>query len=81
MRVSSEILVTSRIIQCWFGLADLEIQTASSDFEAGMTLEGVLEHEELRNCLYTRRRGFVSPSLAAELKNRFDVLLVPHRGA
>jgi len=53
MRVSSEILVTSRIIQCWFGLADLEIQTASGDFEAGMTLEGVLEHEELRNCAST----------------------------
>ena len=41
MRVNSEILVTSRIIRCWFGLADLEIQIASGDFEAGMTPEGV----------------------------------------
>jgi len=37
----------------------------------------LLEYEALRNCLYTRVRGFVLPSLAAELKNWFDVLLVP----
>ena len=49
MRVSSEIFATSRIIQCWFGLADLEIQIASGDFEAGVTPEGVLEYEKLRN--------------------------------
>ena len=57
-----DIHVTSGFVQRWLGLADLHIQTASGSATAEMTIEGLLEFEEMRDYLYTRMRGFKDPA-------------------
>jgi uncharacterized protein len=52
-----DIHVTRGIIQRWFGLATVSIQTASGSATAEMSIEGVLEAEELRDFLYAKMRG------------------------
>ncbi|MDK2972408.1 MAG: uncharacterized protein PWP23_2163 [Candidatus Sumerlaeota bacterium] len=52
-----DIHLTSGLLQRWLGLADIHIQTASGSAQAEMTIEGILEFEELRDFLYTRMRG------------------------
>ncbi len=58
-----DIHVTSGFVQRWLGLADLHIQTASGSATAEMTIEGLLEYEEMRDYLYTRMRGFKDPAV------------------
>lgn len=60
-----DIHLTSGIIQRWFGLADIQIQTASGNASAEMVIEGIPRYEELRNYLYTKMRGYKVPSAAA----------------
>jgi putative membrane protein len=52
-----DIHVTRGILQRWFGLATVSVQTASGSATAEMTIEGVLEAEELRDFLYAKMRG------------------------
>jgi putative membrane protein len=52
-----DIHVTRGIIQRWFGLATVSVQTASGSATAEMTIEGVLQAEELRDYLYAKMRG------------------------
>lgn len=52
-----DIHVTRGLIQRWFGLATVSIQTASGSSSAEMTIEGVLEAEPLRDFLYAKMRG------------------------
>jgi putative membrane protein len=52
-----DIHVTRGIIQRWFGLATVSVQTASGSATAEMTIEGVLEAEQLRDFLYAKMRG------------------------
>ena len=52
-----DIHLTRNILQRWMGLATVEIQTASGSASAEMTIEGVLQAEELRDYLYTKMRG------------------------
>lgn len=52
-----DIHLTRNILQRWMGLATVEIQTASGSASAEMTIEGVLQAEELRDFLYTKMRG------------------------
>ncbi len=52
-----DIHLVSGVIQRWFGLADIQVQTASGNAQAEMLIEGVPEYEELRNFLYSRMRG------------------------
>lgn len=53
-----DIHLVSGVLQRWFGLADLRIQTASGSGAAEMTVEGLLEYELVRDFLYTRMRGY-----------------------
>ena len=53
-----DIHLTSGVIQRWLGLADLKIQTASGSAEPEMTIEGIVEYEELRDFLYAKMRGY-----------------------
>jgi putative membrane protein len=53
-----DIHLVSGVLQRWFGLADLRIQTASGSGAAEMTVEGLLEYEQVRDFLYTRMRGY-----------------------
>ncbi len=60
-----DIHLTSSLLQRWFGLADVKIQTASGSSSAEMTLEGLLEFEAVRDFLYTRMRGYRDASRVA----------------
>lgn len=53
-----DIHLTSGPLQRWFGLADLQIQTAAGSSKAEMTIEGMRESEAIRDFLYTRMRGY-----------------------
>ena len=52
-----DIHLSSGVVQRWLGLADIQIQTASGSAGAEMTIEGLLEFEDVRNYLYGRMRG------------------------
>lgn len=52
-----DIHVRSGVLQRWLGLADILVQTASGSASAEMTIEGLLEYDEVREFLYSRMRG------------------------
>lgn len=52
-----DIHLTRNILQRWMGLAKISLQTASGSSKAEMTIEGVLQAEQLRDFLYSRMRG------------------------
>jgi putative membrane protein len=53
-----DIHLSSGFIQRWFGLADIQIQTASGSAGAELVIEGFKEFEAIRDFLYTRMRGY-----------------------
>jgi len=55
-----DIHLRSGVIQRWFGLANVEIQTASGSTGAELVVEGFKEYEQIRDFLYTRMRGYQS---------------------
>ena len=52
-----DIHLTRNIIQRWMNLATISVQTASGKSEAEMSIEGILQADELRGFLYSRMRG------------------------
>ena len=52
-----DIHVTRNLIQRWMGLATVAIQTASGSSAPEMSIEGILEADELRDFLYSQMRG------------------------
>jgi putative membrane protein len=52
-----DIHVTRNLFQRWMGLATVAIQTASGSAKAEMSIEGILEVDELRDFLYSKMRG------------------------
>jgi uncharacterized protein len=52
-----DINLSRNILQRWMGLATIEVQTASGSATAEVTIEGVLEYEQLRDFLYSKMRG------------------------
>jgi putative membrane protein len=52
-----DIHLTSGILERYLGLARIQIQTASGKAGAEMTIEGLLQFEELRDFLYSKMRG------------------------
>jgi putative membrane protein len=52
-----DIHLTSNLIERWFGLARIQISTASGASSAEMTIEGLLEFELVRDFLYAKMRG------------------------
>lgn len=63
-----DIHVSANVLERWLGLARLEVQTASGDSKAEMTLEGLPHPLAVRDFLYTRSRGArqAAPSPATE---------------
>lgn len=55
-----DIHLTSNFVERWLGLARIQIQTASGNAGAEMTIEGIPQFEMLRDYLYTRMRGVTS---------------------
>lgn len=52
-----DIHLRSNVIERWFGLARVLVQTASGNSGAELTLEGLREFEGIRDFLYSRMRG------------------------
>lgn len=52
-----DIHLRSNIVERWFGLARVLVQTASGNSGAELTLEGLKEFEAVRDFLYARMRG------------------------
>ena len=52
-----DIHLSSNIVERWFGLARIQVQTASGSSGAEMTIEGIREFEALRDFLYSKMRG------------------------
>lgn len=52
-----DIHLTRNLLQRWMGLATISLQTASGSAQAELTIEGILEADELRDFLYARMRG------------------------
>ncbi len=52
-----DIHLTRNIVQRWLGLATVAVQTASGSATPEMSIEGILEADELRNFLYAKMRG------------------------
>ncbi len=52
-----DIHLTRNLVQRWFGLATVGIQTASGSAGPEMSIEGILEAEPLRDFLYQQMRG------------------------
>ena len=52
-----DIHVTRNIFQRWMGLATVAIQTASGSSAPEMSIEGILEVDQLRDFLYSKMRG------------------------
>ena len=53
-----DIHLRSNFIQRWFGLANVQIQTASGSAGAELVIEGFKGFEAIRDFLYTRMRGY-----------------------
>jgi uncharacterized protein len=62
-----DIHVTRGLIQRWFGLASVAVQTASGSSGAEMTIEGITHPERLRDFLYEQMRGAKGETAAAGL--------------
>jgi uncharacterized membrane protein YdbT with pleckstrin-like domain len=52
-----DIHLTRNLIQRWLGLATVSVQTASGSSGPGMSIEGVLQADQLRDFLYAKMRG------------------------
>jgi uncharacterized membrane protein YdbT with pleckstrin-like domain len=52
-----DIHLSSGFIQRWLRLADVQIQTASGNVGAELTIEGFMEFEAIRDFLYSKMRG------------------------
>lgn len=52
-----DIHLTRNIIQRWMGLATVSVQTASGSATPEMSIEGILEADQLRDYLYAKMRG------------------------
>ena len=52
-----DIHLRSNIVERWFGLARILVQTASGSSSAEMTIEGLKEFEPVRDFLYSKMRG------------------------
>jgi putative membrane protein len=52
-----DIHLTRNIIQRWLGLATVSVQTAAGSATPEMSIEGILEAEQLRDFLYSKMRG------------------------
>lgn len=52
-----DIHVSRSLIERWFGIATVDIQTASGSATAELSIVGLEEYDEIRDFLYTRMRG------------------------
>ena len=82
-----DIHLTSNVIERWLGLGRIEIQTASGQSGAELTIEGLRDFEPIRDELYARMRGArhgkvaAAPGLPAAAANADDQVAAALREA
>lgn len=59
-----DIHLVSNVVERWLGLGRIQVQTASGNAGAEMTIEGLREFEAIRDYLYSRMRGARDPVAA-----------------
>lgn len=64
-----DIHLVSNIVERWLGLGRVEIQTASGQAGAEMTIEGLHDFEQVRDALYARMRGARGQTVAAAVSS------------
>ncbi len=64
-----DIHLTRNIVQRWFGLATVGVQTASGSATPEMSIEGILEADQLRDYLYAKMRGAKGESVETEVSD------------
>ena len=52
-----DIHLTSNLVERWLGLGRVQVQTASGNAAAELTIEGLRDYERVRDELYVRMRG------------------------
>jgi putative membrane protein len=55
-----DIHLSRNIVQRWMKIATLDVQTASGSALPEMSIEGILDYEDLRDYLYSKMRGIES---------------------
>lgn len=82
-----DIHLSSNLFERWMNLARIQIQTASGSSNAEMTIEGLLEFEQIRDFLYSRMRGarhaaphVAAPAPSADLAALLDAVAEELRG-
>ena len=61
-----DIHLSRGLLERWFGLGTVEVQTAAGSSDAEIKIEGLALYNELRDFLYTRMRGVQAPAAAAK---------------
>jgi putative membrane protein len=70
-----DIHLHSNLLERWLGLGRVLVQTASGSASAEMTIEGLLEFEQIRDFLYERMRGAKEKMQGAD--SRVDGQVIP----
>jgi len=70
-----DIHVKRNLIERWLGIGTVEVQTASGSAKAELSVEGVEDHEALRDFLYRRMRGHAPGAAPARAKETSGVTL------
>lgn len=52
-----DIHLSSNVVERWLGLAKVQVQTASGNAQAEITIEGIPAFEAMRDFLYSKMRG------------------------
>lgn len=52
-----DIHLTSNLLERWLGIAKIQIQTASGNAGAELTIQGLRDYDAVRDFLYSRMRG------------------------
>ncbi len=52
-----DIHLSSNIVERWLGLAKIQVQTASGNSQAEITIEGIQAFEAMRDFLYSKMKG------------------------
>ncbi|QDE87992.1 hypothetical protein BHS06_02975 [Myxococcus xanthus] len=52
-----DIHLSSNVVERWLGLARIQIQTASGNSQAEITIEGIPDYGAMRDFLYSKMRG------------------------
>lgn len=61
-----DIHLSRGLLERWFGLGTVEVQTAAGSSEAEIKIEGLALYNELRDFLYSRMRGVQAPAAATK---------------